>query len=337
MYQAKALTDQKRQGGKTIIQTTKRAKLHRERLIGIHEGEVNGHLFIALGSIHGNEPAGVLALQRIFKMLEVEPQRNPAFSFKGTFVGLVGNMQAAQKKQRYLKEDLNRILTPRRVNRVLNTPTHQLENEDLEIHQLISSVRFLIQKFSPKKITVLDLHTTTANGGYFTVSANDQESERIALGLYSPVVRGILSGIGGTTSHYFSTENLGLPTSCLAFESGQHNDPISVEYAISAIVNCFRSLGCVSPLDVDAKHDNLLMHNADKLPKLVEVIHAHHITEADEFVMRPGYKNFQPVQKGEWLATDSNGKIYSPHEALILMPLYQKQGSDGYFLVKHVE
>lgn len=62
----------------------------------------------------------------------------------------------------------------------------------------------------------------------------------------------------------------------------------------------------------------------------------HAIKKGDNFVMQPGYKNFQPVKKGEILATDKNGAISAQEDGLILMPLYQKQGNDGFFLVKMV-
>ena len=32
--------------------------------------------------------------------------------------------------------------------------------------------------------------------------------------------------------------------------------------------------------------------------------------------------------------SDRNGKIYASHDALILMPLYQEQGEDGFFLIR---
>ncbi len=51
-------------------------------------------MLICLGGIHGNEPAGVMAVDLILKMLEVEPITNPDFEFRGTIVGIRGNMQA---------------------------------------------------------------------------------------------------------------------------------------------------------------------------------------------------------------------------------------------------
>jgi hypothetical protein len=63
----------------------------------------------------------------------------------------------------------------------------------------------------------------------------------------------------------------------------------------------------------------------------------HLIQPGDGFAMRPGYRNFQKVKKGEHLADDHKGPIVSSIDGLVLMPLYQSQGSNGFFLVREVK
>ena len=53
--------------------------------------------------------------------------------------------------------------------------------------------------------------------------------------------------------------------------------------------------------------------------------------------MQQGYKNFQPIQKGEVVATNQDGPILTPEGGRIFMPLYQKQGSDGFFVTKQFD
>ena len=50
--------------------------------------------------------------------------------------------------------------------------------------------------------------------------------------------------------------------------------------------------------------------------------------------MRNGYSSFQPIPKGAHLAEDQTGQIYSPEAGRLLMPLYQKQGDDGFFVMR---
>ncbi len=183
----------------------------------------------------------------------------------------------------------------------------------------------------------MDLHTTTAFGGIFSIATDDPESQRIAVELHAPVIRGLINGIQGTTLHYFNNDNFDVPTVCVTFESGQHDEGLSVKRAIAAITNCMRSVGCVRAEDVENRHDKILIEYSKGLPKIADLLYCHSILPGDEFVMAPGYENFQKVSLGEILAHDRKGEIRSKNDGRILMPLYQKQGEDGFFLIKTIE
>lgn len=70
------------------------------------------------------------------------------------------------------------------------------------------------------------------------------------------------------------------------------------------------------------------------LPERSELVYQHMIQPGDRFRMRPGFRNFQPVKEGEWLATDREGRIVAHCDGYLLMPLYQNQGNDGFFIVR---
>jgi len=308
-----------------------------ERIIGRYEGKEKGPLLICLGSIHGNEPAGTKALELMFKMLEVEPITNPSFNFKGRLLGVRGNLRAIQAGKRYLEKDLNRQWTVANVNRVMLADKSNLRAEDLEIREIMDLINAEIAAYQPEKIVLLDLHTTTAFGGIFTVVTDDVESLKIGIELHAPVIRGLLKEVKGTLLHYFNQENIGVPTVAVCFESGQHNEQLSINRAIAAITNCMRTIGCVRAADVENQHDQLLMEFSKGLPKVSQLIMTHSIGETDEFVMRSGYKNFQTVKEGEAVADDRKGPIIIKKDSLLLMPLYQKQGNDGFFLIESVD
>lgn len=307
-----------------------------ERIIGRYEGKEKGPLLICLGSIHGNEPAGTKALALMFKMLEVEPITNPSFNFRGRLLGLRGNLRAIQAGKRYLEKDLNRQWTIANVNRLMQADITKLTAEDLEIRELMDLINKEIAEYQPEKIILLDLHTTTAFGGIFTVVTDDPESLEIGIELHAPVIRGLLKGIKGTSLHYFNQENMGIPTVAVCFESGQHDEDLSINRAIAAITNCMRTIGCVRAEDVENQHDKLLMEFSEGLPKVSQLIMTHSIEKFDEFVMQSGYKNFQRVKQGEVVANDKKGPIKIVKDGLLLMPLYQKQGDDGFFLIESV-
>ncbi len=311
--------------------------MNSDRVIGCHTGKDRGPLLIALGGMHGNEPAGVRALEQFFTLLEIEPSINPEFSFCGRFVGLRGNLKALRRERRFIEKDLNRQWTPENVARIRRTPRQDLENEDLELLEVLECIEEQIRDYQPAKMVLLDLHTTTATGGIFSIPTDDPESVRIAVELHAPVIKGLLRGIRGTTLHYFNTENMGVRTVSVTFEAGQHDDELSVNRALAAITNCMRTIGCVQAQHVENRHDELLKEYSQNLPKIAELIMTHPIRPGDQFRMLPNYHNFQHVDQGEVLAVDQHGKIKAPEEGCILMPLYQEQGDDGFFLIRPLE
>jgi succinylglutamate desuccinylase len=310
--------------------------MHTERIIGNYTGQAHGPLLICLAGMHGNEPAGIHALEILFNLLEIEPESNPAFSFKGRFLGLRGNLRALQQGVRFIDKDLNRLWTPPIIQRVKASPLALLRSEELELRELLTIIEAEIEAYRPSRIVLLDLHTTTAFGGIFSIATDDPESVRIAVELHAPVVQGMLRGIQGTTLHYFTSENFDCPTVGICFESGQHDETLSTNRAIAAVINCMRTIGCVRGEDVENRHDALLIEYSKDLPKVLELVLCHTIREDDDFYMMPNYKNFQPVRQGEVLAYDRHGPIRAPEAGRILMPLYQKQGDDGFFIIREV-
>lgn len=308
-----------------------------ERYIGQYTGQERGPLLICFGGMHGNEPAGIEALEIMFKLIEREPLANPDFIFKGRVVGLRGNLKAIRSNVRYHEQDLNRMWCPDMVEKVKNNPTETLNFEEQELKELMAIIECEIGFYNPDKVVVLDLHTTTAHGGIFVIATDDPESVEIGVEMHAPVIKGMLKGIQGTTLHYFNSQNFDVDMVAVTFESGQHEDHLSVNRAIAAITNCLRTIGCVKAEDVENRHDELLIEYSKNLPKVAELITCHHITETDEFIMEPGYLNFQEIEKGEILARDKFGIIQAPDSGHILMPLYQEQGEDGFFLIRKVE
>jgi len=300
-----------------------------DRIICDYKGDEKGPLLIVFGAMHGNEPAGVEALKMVQKMLDVEPITNPEFHFKGRLVGMIGNLKAYELKQRYIDRDLNRCWITEFIE---SKETSFYEQHELK--EILHCIQKLIRKYDPTELIILDLHTTSSFGGIFSIVTNDIKSLHIAKAFHAPVITGFMEVLKGTTLHYFSESTMKIPTVTLTFESGQHKEKLSVNRAIAGIVNCLKVTGMVEEKHVENIHDKVLIDYSKNLPQVVHLIERHTIEPEDKFVMKEGYTNFQKVQKGEHLADDLNGPIKAPTDGLILMPLYQKQGEDGYFLVK---
>lgn len=311
------------------------------RIIGQFTGKEPGPLAILFGAIHGNEPAGIRAIEEVFRILDRQATRDPAFDVKGTVIGLVGNLEAFAAGQRFLEKDLNRIWTIDHLQRVLQTEAGHRHGDDREMAALYEIIRQKVRDIQPETLVLLDLHTTSAEGGIFCIPADDNGSLRLAKELHAPVILGLLGGINGTLLDFAAGKHFEVGaypkyTVGVAFEAGQHEDPLSVSRSISAILACLKACGALKPEALESAYDQVLEQHNASFPKVTRLRHAHHIRQGDAFRMRPGYVNFQPVRAGEHLADDAGGPILAPDKGLILMPLYQTKGSDGFFIVEEV-
>ncbi len=308
-----------------------------KRVIGEYIGKANGPMLLAIGGLHGNEKAGIDAINKLLILLQLEATKHPDFQFKGQFIGLLGNKQAIIQGKRFISRDMNRLFVPEHIALVKGMPNQQLYNEDLELKEFILTIERLLHQYQPTKLVVLDLHTTSSSGGIFSIVTDQLRSLQIAVNMHAPVITDLLKGLRGTSLHYFSQLRLPIEVMAIAFEAGQHEEVASVDRSISAMVSCLRTIGCVEKRIVESKHDELLREYARYLPRVVQFRYVHHIQPDDNFVMQPGYQNFQKVTMGELLAHDQHGAIHAKESGRILMPLYQTQGEDGFFIVKEME
>jgi succinylglutamate desuccinylase len=78
----------------------------------------------------------------------------------------------------------------------------------------------------------------------------------------------------------------------------------------------------------------LLARARGDLPRQIEVALRHPVGSG--FRMVPGFANIQRAVAGTVLAHDAGGEIRAPFDGVVLMPLYQAQGTDGFFYGREV-
>jgi succinylglutamate desuccinylase len=74
-----------------------------------------------------------------------------------------------------------------------------------------------------------------------------------------------------------------------------------------------------------------LLQARGELPHLIEVALRHAVRRGDGFRMVPGFANLQRVAAGTLLAEDASGELRAPFDGIVVLPLYQPDGDDGYF------
>ncbi|HJW31143.1 MAG TPA: succinylglutamate desuccinylase/aspartoacylase family protein [Saprospiraceae bacterium] len=306
-----------------------------QRIIGEYKGHPDGPLLICIGGMHGNEHAGIQAIEEVLRLLQQEKELHPEFEYAGTFLGIRGNLQAIHQNKRFIDRDLNRMLTPEELDQIRQKVPGVRLAEEQECLELVECIQSYTADIKASFCLLLDLHTTTAFGGLFSIVSDDDFSLQLALGLHVPIILGIAHGLKGTTIDFFNKPEQ--RQYCVVFEAGQHDDPESIRRTVSAIINCMRNMGAVAPKYVDLKHDDLLKQLAQGLPQVTRLIYHYKIAPGEKFIMKPGYQNFDAVRKGDLLAVNDEGNVYAPMEGMMLMPKYQALGDDGFFLIEPVE
>ncbi|MEM6262362.1 MAG: succinylglutamate desuccinylase/aspartoacylase family protein [Bacteroidota bacterium] len=301
-----------------------------KRIIGEYGGETPGPLLFIIAGIHGNEAASVYACEKVFA--ELEQLQPPCV---GKIVAVSGNLQALNKHQRYIERDLNRMWSESEVARVHNIPDESiLAPEEIELKALLSLIETEEANMNGGPFILVDLHSTSAPGGLFSIVTNDPYNRALAEALHAPVIFDLMTSLASTTLKYAEAKGF----QGIAFEAGQHDDPETTNNHYAAIWLLFAAAGMIARenLPMWEASDRQLRDTSLELPRYVRVTHRHPVVPEDRYQMVPGFINFQTVGRQELLAHDRRGKIRSPFPGLMLMPLYQPQGEDGYFLIEEI-
>ncbi|MEE8061755.1 MAG: succinylglutamate desuccinylase/aspartoacylase family protein [Gemmatimonadales bacterium] len=298
------------------------------RILGRLDGARSGPVLLCVGGMHGNEPTGVIALKRVLQTIEDE-----SYELGGTFVALVGNRTALAQNVRCIDDDLNRNWTRERLGRLVWTgkpdPASSEDTELLELHEVMNE----ILDHAVGECHVLDLHTTSGDSPPFGTVGDTLRNRAFALQFPIPLIMGLEEHLDGTMLEYVTDRG----HITLGLEGGRHDDPASAHrleaavwlaLAASGVLTDPRSSGRV------AEARALLTEAAQGLPRVLEVRHRHFVGPDDRFVMHSGYASFQQVAKSEYVADDEAGEVHTPESGLILMPLYQPLGDDGFFIAR---
>lgn len=299
------------------------------RIISHYKADETGPIFITLAGMHGNENYGVAALRKVDEYLGKSGGIR-----HGEWIGIAANITALKNRVRYVHEDMNRIWYPSIVDKIRRSKHTQIESsERREIKSLLEIIDPYLEQ-SNREIVFVDLHSFSAPGGLFVITPRDKEKLKKMTGLSVPLIFGIDDALRGTALRYFHDQG----HLSMAFEGGGHHEPRTLSNMVSYLMLLSERFDLINP---DAIEEFELFREqihkeASHLPNRVELVYQHIIEPGDNFVMLPGFENFQPIKQGQWLADDRNGQIKSPSDGYMLMPLYQEQGNDGFFIIREV-
>lgn len=303
-----------------------------ERVLGtVSTGERGGPLVLVTVGIHGNEPAGLHAMRRVLRDLARHGIR-----LEGRLSAFVGNRAGLARNVRYVDEDMNRLWTRGGVESLRRADPGADSVERGEQRELLDLLEGELDA-AAAGVTHLDLHSTSGDGPPFTIASGPASSRAVAARLGVPTLLGLDPLIAGTLIEYVGS--LGHPA--VVLEGGQNDAASTVDHHESAVWAALCDAGAVAPAAVPgglALHRDRLARAAGGLPPAIEVAYVHRLAPGEQFEMLPGFRNFQSVGAGELLARSRpsaggpRAEVRAPWSGILLMPRYQGQGLDGFFL-----
>jgi len=281
---------------------------------------------IVFGGIHGNEPAGILALQKVIQKIEQENLK-----FKGNFYAIAGNLNALKKGLRFEAVDLNRIWTHENLIELSNNgqdfSPEQKEQE--KIYKIIQE----IEHENNGPLYFIDLHTTSSVTIPFITISDSLNNRNFSNKFSVPIVLGIEEYLDGPLLTYIN--EFGYIS--LGFEAGQHNDTQSVLNFEAFVWQVLVASKCLDRKELEAfKYYQFVLDEYKEHKNFYEIDYRYYLKENASFKMLNGFENFQHVSRHEVLAHKGTKEIKSPLKGQIFMPLYQKQGKDGFFIVRRI-
>jgi predicted deacylase len=291
-------------------------------------GAAAGPLLVTIGGIHGNEPAGLEATERVVAALVAGGSGLVA----GDWIALAGNLAALAQGARYLDRDLNRGWSDDALARLAcDAPEARDAHAEDDEQRALWAAFETASAAARGPIHVIDLHTTSADGYPFAVSADGGPARAFALAFGVPIFLGLIERLEGALVPYLA----GRGAIGVALEAGQNESPASVDRHAAALWIALAELGLIAPAahaGAVAQSRALLEAARDDLPRAIEIVDRHPVTHGDGFRMEPGFANIQAVHAGTLLARDKGGEIRAREDGLVIMPLYQGLGEDGFFL-----
>lgn len=265
----------------------------------IYDSGHNGSQFLITGAIHGNEICGPIAIEWLRDLIDTGRIRIT----KGTLTLIpICNPRAYDEKVRFSERNLNRYFFPK------DNPVYY---ED-ELQNALSP-------FFEKTDILLDLHSYHSQGDAFAFVSPDKEQELNFATMFGLDI--FLHGFGsgyddpkeamGTTEYTRLHGGYGVTVEC-----GQHDDPASVDAAKTAILGALYHLGVVD-MDDDLKAQVPAKRSTADI-RWMEVKHVYKRTRAGKL---NNLSQFQPVSKGETLASYDDGEVIeSPMDGYVVFP-----------------
>jgi succinylglutamate desuccinylase len=265
-------------------------------------GHAGDTCVIVIGAEHGNEPAGVKAIERLRALVDSGDWRVDC-----TILGLIGNPRALGKDVRFIDENLNRAFGR-------STSGTYEDARASEIAQWLRDMRSAFEK-----IYVLDLHSVSVGE---TRIAIVMSAERAPLAqAVSPIPFKLIAPpdiIPGTLLGF--AESLGMTG--LVVECGNHSSPQGEIVAMEHIERLLQHIGALSS-KTTSFFGRVAYEGPERTYELIEAIRP-----SEGFAWSRPISSELALRKGEEYAHDPHGTRVAPYDCFVIMPSKVPEPSD---------
>jgi succinylglutamate desuccinylase len=269
---------------------------------------VSGNRVLFLGSVHGNEVCGSLAIMEYVKKLESGAVLLRSGSV--TFLPFI-NQRACEAKTRFIDANLNRIIK---------------KNHSPKLYEEALAQELL--PFLEKATHVIDLHSMTASTPPL-VFVDYEEEENLRLAQVTGVrfcIKGWADVFGDdkesndTISYVHHHSGYGVTVEC-----GQHEDVASLQVARDVIGNVLSKY-----TEIKEQSSHTTRDYSQEIIRIYSVI----FKEGDGDCLAKDFANFDQAREGELLATRGSGSsITAEKDCHIVLPNKNaKAGHEWFYL-----
>ena len=329
------------------------------------QGAAEGPLLVLFAGIHGNEPAGIRAIDGLAEELMARSEE-----FLGTLYVITGNQRALELGVRYIDTDLNRLWervdvdAPEGVGiasdaqdtsdvqdssdvqdtsgvqgtsgvQFYGTSEPSEPSEYIETREIRQTLDEILQRHAntASDIVFSDLHTTSSESCAFLLINDTLENRRMAKKFPLPQILGIEENIHGTLLSYIN--NLGYKS--IGFEAGAHDSEASVSRTRAFLKLLLHNSGILLLSEAEKRVEEARLEVYETVPAdYYEIKHHQYVEDPRTFRMKPGFENFDSVSAGQLLAEENGEAVTAPMKGRIFMPLYQEKGHDGFLIIRKV-
>ena len=273
-----------------------------------YEGLKNGKNLLILVAIHGNEVCGPKAITNIIKKIKNNEIKIKTGSV--TFIPIC-NLEAYKQNKRYININLNRIFEK------IENPKN---NEEIISQKII--------KYIDECDYLLDIHSIHSEGPSFAFLDKDTEEEMkkfVIIQNFQSIIVG-WNDIFGKNDKSTCGYALKYNKICTTIECGNHNDPLCIERAETAIKN---SLAFLDIADCELSFDK----NNQKFIKMEKVFYK----EKEGYFVK-NWKHLDTIKSEEIIAKYNDGEVIkAKKDCLIIMPHEDNPiGTEWFYLGKYI-